>query len=154
MASRKLRQGFTLVELLVVIAIIGILVVCYCQPSGAREAARRMQCSNNSSNSAWLFTITKAPTSDSHRQHGGSGCRSSSLCPTATTGRGRISGLVLSCPIWNKTPCISNSQTLTRPPGVVLPTGPTKSPHWFAVGYPNSPITNVAITNYNLCGGW
>ncbi|MDR1383673.1 MAG: DUF1559 domain-containing protein [Planctomycetaceae bacterium] len=96
--KKHLRIGFTLVELLVVIAIIGILIALLIPAvQAAREAARRMSCSNK----LHQIGIAVHNYHDQYRKNlpaGGFGMRSND------NARRRISGFVSLLPFIEMTP--------------------------------------------------
>ncbi len=155
MRRNLVRRGFTLVELLVVIAIIGILVgLLLPAVQAAREAARRMQCSNNLKQFGLALhnyesTYKRFPAANS-----GSGCRNSSTCPTATTGRARISAHVFLLPFMEQGNLYDQYSTQNSAAwsgaaywSTQIPTLVCPSDVQFR------PLANMAITNYAVCGG-
>lgn len=149
------RRGFTLVELLVVIAIIGILVgLLLPAVQAAREAARRMQCSNNLKQMGLAILNYESTYKRLPAANAGSGCRNSGACPTNTTGRARISGLVFMMPFMEQANLYGQYSA-------------ANSAAWSGAAYWSTqvptllcpsdvqfrPVTNIAIANYNFCGG-
>ena len=155
MLAGSRRIGFTLVELLVVIAIIGVLVgLLLPAVQAAREAARRMQCSNNLKQLAlslhnYESTYKRFPAGNS-----GSGCRNSAICPTNTTGRYRISGHVFLLPFIEQGNLYQQYDALNS---AAWSGNAYWTPQIQSLVCPSDiqfrPVANIAITNYNSCGG-
>jgi len=106
-------RGFTLVELLVVIAIIGILVgLLLPAVQAAREAARRMQCSNNMKQMGLaLHNYASAYKHFPARKGGTMGAGMSN--------KGRLSGYIAMLPYIEQTAMYNNIQAggAGQPPG-------------------------------------
>ncbi|MEM7475507.1 MAG: DUF1559 domain-containing protein [Planctomycetota bacterium] len=97
------RKGFTLVELLVVIAIIGILVgLLLPAVQAAREAARRMQCSNNLKQLALAALNYESAHRRFPARQAGSGAIAGQPGPNGQ--RLRMSGFVQLLPFLEQTP--------------------------------------------------
>lgn len=132
----KKRAGFTLVELLVVIAIIGILVgLLLPAVQAAREAARRMQCSNNLKQLGLSLLNYESAFKRFPPRKGGTGTGIGFIGTNRSTHNGeRLSAFVFLLPYFEQTALYNNiqagDQSGTDPIGVIAPGGPAAWQNW------------------------
>jgi prepilin-type N-terminal cleavage/methylation domain-containing protein len=153
-------RGFTLIELLVVIGIIGILIAMLLpNVRTAREAARRMQCSNNAKNLGLAV----------HNYHEGHGCFPPAMGGTGgddemSGNRNRLGGLVALLPYLEQGTLWT---TISSPGKIEGQTYPAMGPAPWVNKYapwstelpflhcPSAPKdkTRAGQTNYTFCVG-
>jgi prepilin-type N-terminal cleavage/methylation domain-containing protein/prepilin-type processing-associated H-X9-DG protein len=146
------NRGFTLVELLVVIAIIGILVgLLLPAVQAAREAARRMQCSNHIKQLGLALLNYESSFKVFPPANGGSGGRTTS---SATTQRSRLAANVAILPFMEQGPFY---QTIEATPNAPWNTNTFWTNQIPTLVCPSDPqirqVASTAITSYNFCGG-
>lgn len=164
MNVRKL--GFTLVELLVVIACIGVIVGLFLPAQrGAREAARRMSCSNNFKQ----IGLAIHNYHDAYQQlppaFGGTGFFAIDRGPNPRlSNEGRLSGLVALTPFMESQSVWEQVSTATTKDGIVYPPmGPSVWMQHYgpwtteltAYRCPSDPVSENTFggTNYTFCIG-
>ena len=145
---RRSRVAFTLVELLVVIAIIGILVALLLPAvQAAREAARRMQCTNNLKQ----FGLALHNYHDTYKsfppRKGGTTCSFTTAARNYCNG-GRLSAFIPLLPYLEQAGMYSQIQA-GDPLGTLYTTYPTGGPHV----PPGGPCGWCSWTPWNVAPG-
>ena len=169
-SNRSRPKGFTLVELLVVIAIIGVLVgLLLPAVQAAREAARRMSCSNNFKQIGlglhnYHAAYKNLPMNAGGTKHmGGNGDRNNRFWLSWMVG---VTPFIEQQALWEQ---ISNplafnrSGTIKNPPFAAMGAVPwsenyqpwlTQVPTYRCPSDPTqSTFNRVAFTNYSACAG-